>query len=108
MKTDALTLTIVLAVLISVVTAGVVVLIMENSLSGIPAAENGTVLSKNIVNANDSVIQLTDGKTLHILNNAQLYLCLEENQTYVFNCLYNHNTQITVIESAQNDTSVSG
>jgi hypothetical protein len=107
MKTDALTLTVVSAIVISIVTAGVVVLIMQNDLTRIPSAERGLIVSKNVINANDSVIELSDGKILHILNNTPLYLSLQENQSYVFNCLYNHNTQITVIETAQNDTSAS-
>ncbi len=105
MKTDAFTLTVVFAIVISVITAGVVIIITQNDLTSIPSVERGTVASKNVVNANDSVIELSGGQTLHILNNTPLYMSINENQSYVFNCLYNHTTKITIIQSIQNDTS---
>ncbi|HUK84419.1 MAG TPA: hypothetical protein VLU95_01010 [Candidatus Acidoferrum sp.] len=104
MKTDAFTLTVVLAIVISVITCGVIIIIARNSLTIIPSVERGKIVSKNVINANDSVIELSGGKILHILNNATLYMTLQENQSYSFNCLYNSNTKITTIQSFQNDT----
>lgn len=104
MKTDAFTLTVVFAILISVVTAGVVIVITQNDSTSIPSVERGIIVSKNVITANDSAIELSDGKTLHILNNTPLYMSLQENQSYVFNCLYNHNTKITTIQNVQNET----
>jgi hypothetical protein len=105
MKTDAFTLAVILVVIISIVTAGIIILITQNNLTSIPSVERGTIVSKNILNANDSVVVLSDGKTLHILNNTPLYMSLLENQKYVFNCFFNYDEKITIINSVQNDTS---
>jgi hypothetical protein len=105
MKTDAFTLTVLIAIVISVATSGVVILITQNNSTSIPTVERGTVVLKNTITASDSVVELSNGVTLHVLNNAPLYLSLNLNQSYVFNCLYNHVTKITVIQNAQNDTS---
>jgi len=107
MKTDAFILTIVLALIIAVLTGGFVYLIVQNNLNVIPSVERGTVASKNMITANDSTIKLSSGKTLHILNNVTLYDCLQENQKYVFDCLYNYHTKITTIQSASLDNSTS-
>lgn len=100
MKTDAFTLTVVLALIISVFTVGIVFLIAQNNLGNIPSVERGLIVSKKVLTANDSVIGLSDGKTLYISNNTPLYLSLQENKTYVFNCLLNYQTKITYIETA--------
>jgi hypothetical protein len=104
MKTDVFTLAFVFAIVIGVIVVGVVIQIAQNNLTGIPSTERGLIVSKTVINANDSVIGLSDGKTLHILNNTPLYLSLQENQSYIFNCLFNYNTKTTAIENAQNET----
>lgn len=104
MKTDVFTLTFVLAIVVAVIAGGVVFLVTQNNLTAIPSIERGLVVSKTVVSANETEIGLSDGKTLHILNNTPLYLSLQENQSYVFNCLFNYNTKITFIEKAQNET----
>ena len=100
MKTDAFTLTVVLTLIISVFTVGIVFLIAQNNLSIIPSVERGLIVSKNVISANDSVIKLSDGKALHVSNNNSLYSSLQENQSYVFNCLFDYHTKITFIETA--------
>ncbi len=100
MKTDAFTLTVVLALIISVFTVGIVFIIAQNNLGNIPSVERGLIVSKNVITANDSAVELSNGKTLRISNNMPLYLSLQENQTYVFNCLLNYHTKITYIENA--------
>ena len=105
MKTDAFTLTVVFAIVVSVITSGVVIVITQNDSTSIPSVERGVIASKNVINATDSAVVFSDGKTLHVLNNQPLYLSLQINQSYVFNCLYNYRTQITIIQSVQNETS---
>ena len=107
MKTDAFISTIVLALIISVLTGAFVYLIVQNNLNAIPSVERGVVASKSTVNANDDTIKLSNGKTLHILNNATLYNSLVENQKYIFDCLYNYHTKITTVQSATLDNSTS-
>ena len=104
MKTDVSTLTFVFAVVIALIAGGVVFLIAQNNLTDIPSTERGMIVSKKVINANDRVIDLSDGKTLHILNNTPLYQSLQLNQSYIFNCRFNYNTKITVIENVQNET----
>ncbi len=104
MKTDIFTLTFVFAIVIAVIVVGAIFLIAQNNLTDIPSTERGLIVSKTVINANDSIIGLSDGKTLHILNNVALYLSLQENQSYIFNCRFNYNSKITVIENFQNET----
>ena len=104
MKTDIFTLTFVLAIAVSVIAVGIIFLIAQNNLTDIPSTERGLVVSKTVVNANDSIIELSDGKTLHILNNTPLYLSLQENQSYIFDCSFNYNTKMTIVKTAQNET----
>ena len=101
MKTEQFTLTIVVTLLISIMTIGIVALVILNNLNNIPSGESGLIVSKSLVSANESVIELSGGKTLCIENNTPLYLTLQENQTYSFDCLYNYHTKTTYIESAQ-------
>jgi len=101
MKTEQFTTTIVVTLLISVMTIGIVALVVLNNLNNIPSGESGLIVSKSAVSANESLIELSGGKTLYIENNTPLYLTLKENQTYSFNCLYNYHTKTTYIESAQ-------
>ena len=101
MKTDPFTLAIVVIIIISIVAVGIIALVVLNNLKSIPSGENGLIVSKSVITANESVIELSDGKTLYILNNTPLYLSLQENQTYSFDCLFNYYTKTTYIESAQ-------
>jgi hypothetical protein len=103
MKSDAFTLTVVFAIVVSVVASGIVIVITQNDSTIIPTVERGKITSKNTINANDSVIELLGGQTLHT-SNITLYMSLQENQSYVFNCLFNHNTKIVTIQTVQNDT----
>jgi len=104
MKTDIFTLTFVLAIAVSVIAVGIIFLVAQNNLTDIPSTERGLIVSKTVVNANDSIIELSDGKTLHILNNTPLYLSLQENQSYIFGCIFNYNTKTTIVKTAQNET----
>jgi hypothetical protein len=101
LKTDPFTLTIVVVIIISIVVVGIVALVLVNNLKSIPSGESGLIVSKSVINANESAVELSNGKTLYILNNASLYGSLQENQTYSFDCLYNYHTQTSYIESAQ-------
>ena len=101
MKTDPFTLTIVVAIIVSVVIVGVVALVVLNDLKSIPSGESGLIVSKSVITLNESEIELSNGKTLYILNNTPLYLSLQENQTYSFDCLFNYYTKTTYIQSAQ-------
>ena len=93
MKSDPFTLTIVVVIIISIVTVSIIALIVSDNLKAIPLGESGLIVSKSVVNVNESEIELSGGKTLYILNNAPLYDGLQENQTYSFGCLFNYNTQ---------------
>jgi hypothetical protein len=106
MKTDVFTLTFVFAIVIAVISGGIVILIAQNNLTDIPLTERGTIVSKTVINTNDSVIGLSNGRILHILNNPPLYQSLQQNQSYIFNCRFNYNTKIIVIEDAKNETTV--
>ena len=101
MKTEPFKLLIVIAIIVSLMVVGVVVLILVSNLKNLPSAESGLIVSKSVINVNDSIIELSGGKTLHILNDEPLYLSLQENQTYSFNCFYNYYAKTTYIESAQ-------
>jgi len=101
MKSDPFTLTIVVALIISMVVVGIVAVVVLDNLKAIPSGESGLIVSKSVLNANEGEIELSGGKTLHILNNTQLYDSLQENQTYSFDCLYNYYTKTEYIESAQ-------
>ena len=100
-KTDPFKLTVVVIIIISILTIGVVAILVLNNLKNIPSGESGLIVSKNVVTANENSIALSNGKTLYILNNTPLYLSLQENQTYSFDCLYNYYSKTTYIESAQ-------
>src|SRR5208283_2765533 len=93
MKIDPFTLTIVVVIIISIAIVGIVALVLVNNLKSIPSGESGLIVSKSVINANESAIELSNGKTLYILNNTPLYNILEENQTYSFECLFNYYTQ---------------
>jgi hypothetical protein len=101
MKTNPFVLTIIVVIIISIVTMGIVALIVFDNLKNIPSGENGLIVSKSVINANEDMVELSGGKTLYILNNTPLYLSLQENQTYSFDCLFNYYTKTTYIESAQ-------
>ena len=104
MKTDVFTLTFVFAVVIAVIAGGIVFLIAQNNLADIPSTERGTIVSKTVISPNDSIIELSNGKILHILSNTPLYQNLQLNQSYIFNCRFNYNTKNTYIEDAENET----
>ena len=101
MKSDPFTLTIVIAVIISIVVVSIVALVALDNLKAIPSGESGLIISKSVLNANEGEIELSGGKTLHILNNTPLYDSLQENQTYSFDCLYNYYTKTEYIKNAQ-------
>ena len=101
MKTDQFTLMIVVTIIISIVVVGFIAVIFLNNLKNIPSGENGLIVSKSVISANEDVIELSDGKTLYILNNTPLYLSLQENQTYSFDTFFNYYTKTEYMESAQ-------
>jgi|WetSurMetagenome_2_1015567.scaffolds.fasta_scaffold115862_2 hypothetical protein len=100
MKADPFKLTIVVTILISIVVVSSLVIVVLSDLSRIPSAESGLIVSKSIISVNDSVVILSGGKTLYILNNTALFLSLKVNQTYSFDCLFNYYTKTTYIENA--------
>jgi len=101
MKNEPFRLTIAVIIIISIVTVGVVALLVLNNLKTIPAGESGLIVSKSVIAANENAVELSNGKTLYVSNNEPLYASLQENQTYSFDCLFNYYTKITYIESAQ-------
>ena len=100
MKTEPFKLLIVFVIIISILAAGIAVLILVSNLNNMPSAESGLIVSKSVISSNESVIELQGGTTLHILNNASLYSSLQKNQTYSFACFYNYYTKTTYVESA--------
>jgi len=100
MKTDPFKLTIIVTLVISIVVVGSLVIILFSNLESIPSSESGLIVSKSVISASDSVVELSGGKTLYILNNTPLFLSLNVNQSYSFDCLFNYYTKTTYIESA--------
>ena len=100
MKTDPFKLTIIVTLVISIVVVGSLVIILFSNLESIPSSESGLIVSKSVIKASDSVVELSGGKTLYILNNTPLFLSLNVNQSYSFDCLFNYYTKTTYIESA--------
>jgi hypothetical protein len=101
MKTEPFKLLIVAIIIISIAAIGISATLLIDNLKNIPSGENGLIVSKSVITANESMIELSGGKTLYISNNTPLYLSLQENQTYSFNCIYNYYTKTEYIENAQ-------
>ena len=63
MKTDPFVLTIVVVIIISIATIGIVAFIVFDNLKNIPSGENGLIVSKSVINANEDMVELSGGKT---------------------------------------------
>ena len=102
---DAFKLTIIFTVIVSVGILTGIMFIAQDMInnSTIPNVERGLVSSKAPVSDNhpaNFVVNLSDGKTLYIQNNATLYQSILENQTYVFTCSIDFNHKMTLIDRA--------
>jgi hypothetical protein len=98
---DAVTKTVLLTVVLSIVIFGFIVFLTANDISQakIPDVEQGTVLSKQVLsNSTNYSVTLSDGKTLYVQNNSSLFESIQENHTYVFNCRIDLNNEITIID----------
>ncbi len=102
---DAFKLTIILTIAATAGILGGIIFITQDSINNakIPDVERGLVTSKaplsETLQANYTV-NLSDGKTLYILNNSTLYQSILENQTYVFTCYLDFNNKMILIENA--------
>ena len=102
---DAFKLTIILTTIISVGILAGIMFITQDMINNakIPDVERGLVTSKAPVSDGypaNFTVNLSDGKTLYIQNNASLYQSILENQTYVFTCRIDFNNKMTLIDSA--------
>jgi hypothetical protein len=102
---DAFKLTIILAIVATVGVLAGIIFISQDAIENakIPDIERGLVLSKSPISDTrpaNYTINLSDGKTLYIQNNATLYQSILENQTYVFTCSLDFNNKMTLIDKA--------
>jgi hypothetical protein len=102
---DAFKLTIILAIVATVGVLAGIIFISQDAIENakIPDIERGLVLSKSPISDTrpaNYTVNLSDGKTLYIQNNATLYQSILENQTYVFTCSLDFNNKMTLIDKA--------
>jgi hypothetical protein len=102
---DAFKLTVGLAVVVSLATLAVIVVIAEESIrtATIPDAESGFVASKVPLTDRPPAtyaVYLNDSRVLYIQNNSALYdsILVDVNQKYTFNCRIDYNNKMTIIE----------
>jgi hypothetical protein len=103
---DAFKLTIIFTVVVSVGILAGIMLIAQDMINNakIPDVERGLVFSKAPVSDSrpaNFTVNLSDGKTLYIQNNATLYQSILENQTYIFTCRIDFNNKMTLIDNAE-------
>jgi hypothetical protein len=103
---DAFKITIIFAVVVSVGILAGIMFIAQDMINNakIPDVERGLVASKASVSDNhlaNFIVNLSDGKTLYIQNNATLYQSILENRTYVFTCHIDFNNKMTLIDKAE-------
>ncbi len=101
---DAFKLTVLGAVMVSMVALGVIVLVTQDAItnSTAPDEERGLVTSKSPITDKPKVnygVSLSDGRTLYIQNDTVLYNSIIENQTYLFDCRINFNDHMLQIQS---------
>jgi hypothetical protein len=102
---DAFKLTIILTTIVSVGVLAGIMFIAQGMINNakIPDVERGVVTSKAPVLDSypaNFTVNISDGKTLYIQNNATLYQSILENQTYIFTCRIDFNNKMTLIDSA--------
>ena len=103
---DAFKLTIIFTVVVSVGILTGIMLIAQDMINNarIPDVERGLVSLKAPVSDShpaNFTVNLSDGKTLYIQNNATLYQNILENQTYIFTCRIDFNNKMTLIDNAE-------
>jgi hypothetical protein len=102
---DAFKLTIIFTVVVSVGILAGIMFIAQDMINNakIPDVDRGLVASKAPVSDSrpaNFTINLSDGKTLYIQDNATLYQSILENQTYVFTCRIDFSNKMTLIDHA--------
>jgi hypothetical protein len=102
---DAFKLTIIFTVVVSIGILAGIMFIAQDMIGNakIPDVERGLVSSKAPVLDNhlaNFTVNLSDGKTLYIQNNATLYQSILENQTYVITCRIDFSNKMTIIDNA--------
>jgi hypothetical protein len=102
---DAFKLTIILTTIVYFGVLAGIMFIAQDMINNakIPDVERGLVASKAPVLDNhpaNFTVNISDGKTLYIQNNASLYQSILVNQTYVFTCHVDFNNKMTLIDSA--------
>ena len=102
---DAFKLTIIFTVVISIGILAGIMFIAQDMINDakIPDVERGLISSKAAISDShlaNFTVNLSDGKTLYIQNNATLYQSILENQTYVITCRIDFNNKMTMIENA--------
>jgi hypothetical protein len=102
---DAFKLTVVLAVVASLATLAVMVVVAEESIrtATIPDSESGFVTSKALLSDRQPVtyvVTLDDGRVLYIQNDSTLYnsILVDVNQKYTFTCRIDYNNKMTIIK----------
>lgn len=101
---DAFKLTVLGAIMVSLVALAVIFLVTQDSIanSTAPDEERGLVTSKSPITDNPTVnykVSLSDGRTLYIQNDTILYNSIIENQTYLFDCRINFNDHMLLVQS---------
>jgi hypothetical protein len=102
---DAFKVTIIFTIVVSVGILAGIMFIAQDMINNakIPDVERDVVSSKAAISDSDLAnftVNLSDGKTLYIQNNATLYQSILENQTYVFTCRIDFNNKMTLIDHA--------
>ena len=102
---DAFKLTMVFTIVVLVGILAGIMFIAQDMINNakIPDVERGVVASKAAISDSrlaNFTVNLSDGKTLYIQNNATLYQSILENQTYVFTCHIDFNNKMTLIDNA--------
>ena len=102
---DAFKLTVILGIVVTIGIFAGIIFIAQDSIDNakIPDIERGLVVSKAPISDTrpaNYTVNLSDGKTLYIQNNATLYQSIIENQSYVFTCRLDFNNKMTLIDQA--------
>ncbi len=101
---DAFKLTVLGAIMVSLIALAVIFLVTQDSIanSTAPDEERGLVTSKSSITDNPTVnykVSLSDGRTLYIQNDTILFNSIIENQTYLFDCRINFNDHMLLVQS---------
>ena len=100
---DAVKKAVIATVFLIIIIFGLIIQLGVSNLTFIPNDERGTIQSKTTLTDAEAnyMLTLTDGKTLFILNNADLFLSLQENQTYAFSGHLDFYKKMTFVDSAK-------